>query len=123
MPARREELLIAQMREGVAAIRSYTDGLDLDGFLADTKTQDAVCMRIVALSECAAKLLRRTPSLEQAYPQAGWRRLVGLRNLIAHAYAEVLPEQIWEDVQKGLPAMEETLDRIEAALSSKTRGV
>lgn len=113
MPAGREELLMAQLREGVAAIRTYTAGLDLAGFLADTKTQDAVCMRIVALSESAAKLLRRIPDLEGRFPEAGWRRLIGLRNLIAHAYADVLPEQVWEDVQKGLPALEAALDRIE----------
>jgi uncharacterized protein with HEPN domain len=71
-------------------------------------------MRIVALSESAAKLLRRVPALEESYPEAGWRRLIGLRNLIAHAYADVLPEQIWEDVEKGLPALEAALDRMEA---------
>lgn len=110
MPAGRDELLIARL----TAIRAYTAGLDLAGFLADVKTQDAVCMRIVALSESAAKLRQRMPDLEERFPEAGWRRLIGLRNLIAHAYADVLPEQIWEDVAVGLPVLEATLDRLEA---------
>ncbi len=116
MPAGRDELLLARLREDIAAIRAYTKGLDLAGFLADVKTQDAVCMRIVALSESAAKLRQRIPDLEERYPEAGWRRLIGLRNLIAHAYADVLPEQVWEDVTTGLPALEAALLRLEADL-------
>ena len=41
-------VLLAEMLEAVAAVMDYTQGLDRDAFLQDARTQDAVCMRLLA---------------------------------------------------------------------------
>lgn len=51
MAERSDEDLASDLREAAARIRDYVDGLDYAGFLADTKTQDAVVRNIEILGE------------------------------------------------------------------------
>jgi uncharacterized protein with HEPN domain len=42
-------------------------------------------------------------SKQNQYPEIPWRRMVGMRNRLSHAYFEVDLEIVWQVVSKDLP--------------------
>jgi uncharacterized protein with HEPN domain len=56
MSERGDADLVADMLEAVSRIRRYTDGMSFDGFLDDTRTQDAVVRNLEIIGEAAKKL-------------------------------------------------------------------
>lgn len=46
------------------------------------------------------------------YPQIPWTKVIGLRNIIFHEYANIDYEIIWVVIQKHLPPLKETVAQI-----------
>ena len=43
------------------------------------------------------------------YPQIPWRKVIGLRNIISHEYANIDYDIIWTVIEKHLPPLKETV--------------
>jgi len=67
-------------------ISSYVAGADENGFRRDTQKQDAIIRRIEIIGEATLHLSDDT---RQAIPQLPFRRMRGMRNVIAHGYTGV----------------------------------
>jgi len=85
------------IQEHLDAIKSYLPG-SREAFLADTKTQDAVLMRLLAIGE---ELTNLSDSFFESESQYSWHKIVGLRNRIAYGYFEVDKDVIWETLTDG----------------------
>ena len=72
-------------------------------FLDDERTQDAVLRRMETLADAAGQL---SDALKRRHPEVPWPRVTGLRNVLAHAYAHLNLELIWEAIAGGLPALD-----------------
>ncbi len=90
----------------LAAIRSYIPA-NKEDFLADTKAQDAIFMRIQALGEEIAHLNK---DFLASHPALELRKIIGLRNRIAHGYFEIDTGVIWDTLTDG------SLDQVEEIL-------
>ncbi len=55
----------------------------------------------------------------QRFPDIPWRRIIGLRNILAHGYEQVSHEIPYETIVQALPSLEELLS---ASLQSLTPG-
>ncbi len=78
--------------EAMGFINRYIDGLDLNQFLLETKTQDAVSMRLQQILECASKLSAESKSSLKI----DWASLTAMRNKISHHYVDIDSELVWE---------------------------
>ena len=87
-----DQELYRNIIEAYGFIKRYLDGLNQDEFLMDAKTQDAVCMRLQQILECAVKL----SPLSKAKLKIDWPSLTAMRNKISHSYVDVEAEIIWE---------------------------
>jgi len=50
------------------------------------------------------------PQFRKKHPEINWKRLIELRNVIAHEYGETLMNRIWTAATDGLTELIETLD-------------
>lgn len=74
--------------------------------LADEKTQDAVIRRFEVMGEAA----RRLPdAFQEAHPAIPWRKIVGMRNVLAHEYDDIALEILWDTIENQLGALEESI--------------
>jgi uncharacterized protein with HEPN domain len=74
-------------------IDSYlTDTTEAD-FLAKSEKQDAVIRRIEIIGEATAHL---TDTTRRAIPELPFRKMRGMRNIVAHDYANVDLKIVWE---------------------------
>ncbi len=64
-------------------------------------TVDAVAMNLIVVGEAANRL---SPDLK-AQVSAPWRRIVGLRHLLAHEYFGVNIERLWETASVNAPEL------------------
>jgi uncharacterized protein with HEPN domain len=96
-------LYLDDILESISQIRSYISDLDFSGFVQDRKTQDAVVRNLEIIGEAAGRL---PDSLKVSAPEIEWRKIVGLRNILAHEYFGVSLPVIWDVVQNKLRPLE-----------------
>jgi uncharacterized protein with HEPN domain len=79
--------------EAAKLIGVYVNGTTETDFRADKQKQDAVIRRIEIIGEAAAHL---TPATRQIIPELPFRKMRGMRNVVAHDYANVDLKIVWE---------------------------
>ena len=79
--------------EAARLIARYISDTTEAGFRADTQKQDAVVRRIEIIGEAAAHLSEAT---RQAVPELPFRKMRGMRNIVAHDYANVDLNIVWQ---------------------------
>ena len=102
---------VGRLRDILDAARlicSYVAGVDESAFRGDTLRQDAVIRRIEIIGEATLHLSDDT---RQAIPQLPYRRMRGMRNVIAHDYAGVNLEIVWEVATIHVPELRSILEQ------------
>ncbi len=61
--------------------------------------QRAIERNLEIIGEAVRKILELEPSISITYA----KKIIGLRNIISHAYDSVEPELIWAIIQKDIP--------------------
>ena len=64
-------------------IQSSMSGIDESAFLADQDLGDLIAHRMMHVAENASKL---TAALKDRHPHMSWKKMLGMRNVIAHDY-------------------------------------
>ena len=89
--------------EAITRIREYTVGLDRRAFERDQRTVDAVLRNPEIIGEAA----KRVPqTLKNRSTTIEWRKISGMRDLIAHAYSQVDLDIVWDVVSAKLASLE-----------------
>ena len=109
-------LYLDDILDAIHQIRTYMTDCDEDAFSSDRKTQDAVIRNLEIIGEAAGNLPEQF--LESA-PEIEWRKIKGLRNILAHEYFGINIPIILDVVQNKLGPLEEnTIKAIEYLSSS-----
>lgn len=94
---------VGHIDQAVRDARAFVDGMSLDVFLTDRRTQQAVVMSLLIIGEAATKVMDSSPEFTLRHPDVPWRAMRGMRNRIAHGYFDINLEVVWETVQTALP--------------------
>jgi uncharacterized protein with HEPN domain len=115
---RDSRLYLDDILESIGYIREYILDLDYEAFQRDRKTQDAVVRNLEIIGEAAGRLPK---SLQDAAPEIEWRKITGLRNILAHEYFGVSLPIVWDVVQSKLDQLETSCLRLldQPSLDSK----
>jgi len=81
------------MKTALDKIERQMDDVDYSRFLTDVHIADSVAMQFLVLGEAANKL---SEDLKSEHPEIAWRKIVGLRHLIAHEYEKLDPDRLWD---------------------------
>jgi uncharacterized protein with HEPN domain len=95
-------LSLDDIREAYDKIERYVRGMERDTFLADDKTYDAVLRNLEVIGEAAKSL---PDTVRTRCPQINWRKVVGLRDVIAHGYFGLEPAVLWDIVSVKIPEL------------------
>jgi uncharacterized protein with HEPN domain len=94
---------VEDILEAIRRIRSYTAGLDEAAFAASPITIDAVVRNLEIIGEAAARLPEDVKSVADGVE---WRKIVALRNVLAHEYFGVNAAILWDVVDHKLEPLE-----------------
>lgn len=112
--SREYRLYLNDMRVACQKTLRYTRNLTLDQFLKDEKTFDAVLHNLEILGEAAKHI---PPDVQSPYPHVEWRKIAGLRDVIAHEYLGIDEDILWDIIENRIPLLLNDLLRILAETS------
>jgi uncharacterized protein with HEPN domain len=107
--ARNWSLFLQDMQLCCSKVLRYSQGLTRQHFLADEMLVDAVLRNLEVLVEAAKQI---PPAVRERHPQVPWRRIAGLRDVLAHAYFGLEEDTIWRIVSESIPALADQLDQV-----------
>ncbi|MCR9172059.1 MAG: DUF86 domain-containing protein [bacterium] len=91
----------------IELVKSKTQN-DFQNFKNDIILQRAIERHLEIIGEAVRKVV----DLEPTIPITSARNIIGLRNIISHAYDSVEPEMIWGIIQKDIPLLAQEITRI-----------
>jgi len=95
------------IREAAREINGFMHGVKFHQFENNKMLRYAVERQLHVIGEAAVHI---SPQFRKKHPEINWKRLVELRNVIAHEYGETLMNRIWVAATDDLPELIETLD-------------
>jgi len=70
---------------------------------------DAVLRNIEIIGEA----VKQVPSeIRNQYPTVEWRRIAGMRDIVAHHYFSIHDEIVWDIVENKIPALQEQIKTV-----------
>lgn len=106
------------MNDSACDAQIFVEGMSKQDFLNDKRTRQATIMSLLIIGEAATKVMAKYSDDLSAFPQIEWRSMRGMRNRIAHGYADINLELVWDTVQTELTELRRSLDEIMQDLPS-----
>jgi len=107
-------LYVDDMRQACRKVLRYTQGLDLEGLRRDEKAYDAVVRNLEVIGEAAKHIPQ---AVRAQMPGIEWRKIAGLRDVLAHAYFGIDDAVLWDLIQEKVPPLLDALEQIPTAES------
>jgi uncharacterized protein with HEPN domain len=109
--------LLLELEEAIRRIeRRFTQIQKADDFIADDDgldRLDGISMMLIAISENIRRLDRLMgESLANRYPEIPWSEIKGIRNILAHDYFDIDPEEIYGICSEDLAILKRVLGKI-----------
>lgn len=96
-------LYLDQIVELIDLIRASLAGSDEAEFLVDRTKGDATALRLGAIGEASRKL---SVELRGRHVEIEWRKMYGLRNIVAHHYSQLNYRIVWQIATEALDPLE-----------------
>jgi len=97
------------MYDAACQIRDFSEGKSFEDYHQDKKMRLAIERLIEIIGQAAKEI---SEDMRRVYPDLPWRKIVGLRNVLAHEYGEVKDAKIYLVTVKDLPKLIDQLKKI-----------
>ncbi len=99
---------LLDMLAAARRVRQFIQGFDYQRFTSDDLVESAVCRQLQIIGDAARRL---SEEARAANPQIRWR-VIGMRNIIVHAYDQVDERELWRVVTLEVPRLIEDLENL-----------
>jgi uncharacterized protein with HEPN domain len=101
---------IQSLIEEIEIVKTKTQN-NFKSFQSDIILQRAIERDLEIIGEAIRKIIEIEPTIQIASA----KNIIGLRNIISHAYDSVEPEMIWGIIQNNIPILAEEINKIKGA--------
>lgn len=101
---------IESVIEEIESIKQKTQN-DFNNFSDDIILQRAVERDLEIIGEAMRKIIEINPNIQITAS----KNIIGLRNIISHAYDSVEPEMLWGIIQKNIPVLANEIRKFKSA--------
>jgi len=103
------EVTLRDILAAITKIERYTAGMDRVSFEADPRTVDAVLHNLEIVGEAAKRI---PPRVRQQAEEIEWRKISGMRDLIAHVYFQVDLDIVWDVLTTKLAPLKSAVEQL-----------
>ena len=112
--SRDPRLYLDDILESCRKVGRYVQGLSKDEAMGNELIVDAVLRNLMVIGEAAKKL---PAAWKETYSEIEWRKIAGLRDVVAHEYFQLDEDILWDVVSHKLPQLERVVARMLRELS------
>ena len=99
----RDEIMYLQdIAQSCEKILQFTEGLTQSDLAQDEKTYDAVVRNLEIIGEAAKHI---SEDLRKQLRDIEWRKVAGLRDMLAHVYFGIDDDILWDVIQNKVPQL------------------
>jgi uncharacterized protein with HEPN domain len=80
-----------------------------EAFLQDDRTYEAVLLNLQIIGESVKNIPNE---VRDRWTEIEWRKIAGLRDLIAHAYFQIESGIVWDIIQTKIQPLQEAVSQI-----------
>jgi uncharacterized protein with HEPN domain len=91
-------------------VEAYTAGLDREKFQANGLVYDAVVRNLEIIGEAAKHLPQEVRDLA---PLVEWKRMSGMRDILAHAYFGIDNDILWNVIANEVPRLKKLMEEVD----------
>lgn len=102
---------LRDMIDAIQHAQRFIGGMTFEQFASDDMTLYATERSLEILGEAAKRVPDEVRSLA---PEIPWKRVAGMRDVVAHQYDRLDLGVIWKTVHEDLPRIESCIIRLEA---------
>jgi len=95
------------IREAAARVNRFTHGESRASFKQNEMVHYAVARSMEIIGEASRKVSAKT---KDAHPEIPWRKMVGLRNLLAHQYFDINLDIVWDIIETDIPVLIQNIE-------------
>ncbi|MCK4913038.1 MAG: DUF86 domain-containing protein [Planctomycetes bacterium] len=111
---RDETMYLQDIAQSCEKILKFTKGLTQQELVDDDKTYDAVVRNLEVIGEAAKHI---PDNIREKLCDIQWRKIAGMRDMLAHAYFGIDNNILWDVVQNKIPPL---FKSIKAFISENT---
>lgn len=98
---------IQSVIQEIETVKTKTDN-NFVSFESDIILQRAIERDLEIIGEAIRKIIEIDPAIKITSA----KNIIGLRNIISHAYDSIEPEMIWGIIQNNIPVLAEEIEKI-----------
>lgn len=106
---RDHRLYLDDILEAANRIEKYTKGVVFDGLDKNTLIIDGIVRNLEIIGEAAKNI---PAQVKEQYAEIEWKKIAGLRDILAHEYFGIDLEVVWDIVKNKLPTLKTQVNRI-----------
>jgi uncharacterized protein with HEPN domain len=104
------KLYLEDISTSIYKIKKNTKAISKQRFIEDDTIYDSVILNLQIIGESSKNI----PSeIRDRYTQIEWRKIIGLRNIIAHTYFTLEPDVIWDIIQTKIDPLQTAIEQIQ----------
>jgi uncharacterized protein with HEPN domain len=104
-----DRIRLQHMLDAARAALSFAEGREREDLETDQQLAFALVKAVEIIGEAAARV---SPDGQAGRPEIPWAQIVGMRNVLVHAYFDIDYDQLWETVRRDLLPLVKQLERI-----------
>jgi len=110
---RKISLYIKDVLENIEKAEMFVEGITLEEFKNDEKTNYAIVRCIEIIGEATKQI---PMEMRQKYSGIPWRDMAGMRDKLIHFYFGLNAEKVWLVIKEDIPHIKPLLERMLADL-------
>ena len=103
-------LYLGDILQAIRDIEQYTANVkDFDEFSGNAMRVHAILYNLEIIGEAVKNV---TAAVKKKYSHIEWRKMAGLRDIVAHEYFGISLEIVWGVIKNNLPVVKEQIEEI-----------